>query len=339
MEIRRDISLADATTMKVGGFARYFADAQSIADVQEALLFAKQEGLPLFILGGGSNVLAPDEGFSGLVLRMSLSGVTWEEQEQCVLVHASAGEKWDKLVGETTERGLWGLENLSLIPGSVGGAIVQNIGAYGVEVCEQVVSAHVLDTGSGEVRTLSAGACMFDYRESIFKSHPELLVLGATFVLSRKPRPRITYKDLATVFANTDEALLTSKQIRNAVIAIRSGKFPDLALYGTAGSFFKNPVVSRPIAEVFLLQYPGAPSYDQADGSVKLSAAWIIDHVLHMRGSREGGVGSWDAQALVIVNYGDASSSEIKKFISEIQKRAKEVTGITLEPEVVMMHE
>ncbi len=324
--------------MKVGGTARYFVDATSVPDVRNALAFAKKEGLPVFILGGGSNVLAPDDGFAGLVLRMSLSGVTWEEHDDAVHVHASAGEKWDQLVGTTTAKSLWGLENLSLIPGSVGGAIVQNIGAYGVEVCEQVVSVDVLDTNSGEVRTITARECMFDYRDSIFKTHSELLVMGATFQLSGTAHPRIAYKDLANIFAGIDAQTLTPSQVRNAVIAIRSGKFPDLEHYGTAGSFFKNPLVTRVAAEEFLKRYPNAPHYDQTDGSVKLSAAWIIDHILHMRGARDGEVGSWDAQALVIVNYGDASATEIKKFISEIQKRAHDETGITLEPEVVFMH-
>ena len=338
MELRRDISLAEATTMKVGGIARDFVDAESIADVREAIAFAIEEGIPFFILGGGSNVLAPDDGFSGLVLRMSLTGISWDVHGDRMHVHANAGEAWDKLVAATTTKGLWGLENLSLIPGSVGGAIVQNIGAYGVEVCEQVVGVDVLDTKSGEVRVLSAGECLFDYRESVFKSHPELLVLGATFMLSSVPHPRITYKDLANTFGNTDTELLTSAQVRNAVIAIRTGKFPDLLHYGTAGSFFKNPLVTRPIAEEFLKRFPDAPHYDQPNGDVKLSAAWIIDHILHMRGSRDGAVGSWDAQALVIVNYGDATADEIKKFISEIQKRTFDETSIMLEPEVVFMH-
>ncbi len=343
MTIRENVLLAPYTTFHIGGPARFFAEVKTDKDLTLAVTFAHDHNLPIFVLGGGSNLLVADEGFSGLVIYMKNEIVEWKEEGGEMLAVADAGVSWDRLVAMCVERELWGLENLSGIPGSVGASVVQNIGAYGAEVGSRIAWVDIYEKDSQTFKRLSREDCKLAYRESIFK-HPEgsqYIVLRVAYMLSRTGVPDINYKDI-TEYAAKEKPVRTLHDVRSAVLTIRSRKFPNYPEHpniGTAGSFFKNPVVSGEEARVFIARYPEAPAYPQKDGNLKLSAAWIIDHVLHMKGVREGEVGTWSAQALVMINYGDASAHDVAAFASGIIKRAYNETNIQLEPEVVYVGE
>ena len=338
MTIRENILLAPYSTFKVGGPSRYFAAVTNDDDVRDAVRFARENDLEIFVLGGGSNVLIADSGFPGLVIRMENKGVQWGVKGGSSTAIADAGMTWDTLVALCVSRGLFGVENLSGIPGTVGASVVQNIGAYGVEIAERVEWIEVYDREDDSVRRIAAADAAFGYRESIFKhdAGKQLIVLRVAFLLSHKAELKREYKDIQSYIREV-KPVTSLLDMREAVLAIRSRKFPDLEKYGTAGSFFKNPIVEASAAARFLQRYPDAPNYPLLGGSVKLSAAWIIDHILHMRGVREGNVGTWSEQALVLINYGGASADEIKNFAAHIQERAFHETAIALEPEAVFV--
>lgn len=341
MEIKEFIPLAPLTTFKVGGAARYFCDIHSLADLTEAVAFAREKNLPIFILGGGSNILISDLGFPGVVLHMMIDDSEWENSGDSVSVTLGAGVVWDKFVEESAERNCWGVENLSAVPGTVGASVIQNIGCYGAEVSEVVEWVEVYDSKKNTLRTLARADCLFGYRDSIWKhkSGEGLIVTRVKFRLSRKGTPKITYKELREFFAATRKEPETPSDVRAALLWIRGEKFPDLAHYGTAGSFFKHPIVSRADGEAFLQKFPGAPHYDEGENKMKLVAGWIIDHALGLRGLRKSAVGTWEKQALVLVNYGGASAKEIWIFAEELAQQAKKETNISLLPEVVRVGE
>ncbi len=336
MELREDIPLGALTTFRIGGNARYFTDVHCDDDVREALRFAKEKHLPTLILGGGSNLLIADSGFSGLVVHMNSLNMSFEEKDEHVFFIADAGVVWDTLVARAVLEGLWGLENLSSIPGKVGASVVQNIGAYGVEAGNLLAWVEVYDPHKDHVTRLMKEDCRFGYRDSLFKSPEgrELVVLRVAFTLVRESKVNIGYKDLMQ-YDREVKKIISLADAREAVVHIREKKFPELKSFGTAGSFFKNPVVKQDKANEFLHTYPHATSFPQHDGTVKLSAAWIIDHVLHIKGERVGDVGSWEAQALVLVNYGHATAYDVASFANTIIEKCFASTGILLEPEVV----
>ena len=336
MELREHISLAPFTTFGIGGDARYFVSAHHDDDVREAVRFAKEKQLPLLVVGGGSNLLIADSGFSGLVLHVTSANVSVEERDKAATLIADAGVEWDALVAHSVTEGLWGLENLSLIPGKVGASVVQNIGAYGVEAGNLVAWVEVYNPRNDRVMRLMKEDCRFGYRDSLFKSPEgkELVVLRVAFALVRESKVNIGYKDLMQYDAEVKN-IITLADAREAVVRIREKKFPELKSVGTAGSFFKNPVVKKDKAEEFLHTYPHATLFPQHDGTVKLSAAWIIDHVLHIKGERVGDVGAWGAQALVLVNYGHATAYDVASYANTIIEKCFASTGIQLEPEVV----
>jgi UDP-N-acetylmuramate dehydrogenase len=218
MEIKEQVPLAPYTTFQIGGPAAHFASVASQEELEEAIIFAKAKSLPKLILGGGSNVLISDLGFEGLVIQIHIKGI---EVEEDTLI-AGAGEEWDALVERAVTEGMWGIENLSNIPGTVGGAVVQNIGAYGAALSEVLKWAEVLDTQTGEVAHYTNEECQFEYRDSVFKHNPDLIVLRAALTLSREPKPNTSYKDLAARFKDSS---LDLGAIRQAVIEIRKGKF------------------------------------------------------------------------------------------------------------------
>ncbi len=336
MEIQEHVSLAPHTMFHIGGLARYYCTAKSDEDVIKAVRFATAHHMPYFVLGGGSNILVSDHGFSGIVIHMKSHEIIWSDDG--TLVVADAGVSWDKLVEASVERSLYGIENLSGIPGSVGGAAGGNIGAYGSEVSSTLDWVEALDTVTGEIRRFMNKECELGYRESIFKSEKgkHLIILRAAFRLSRMGVLDRKYKDVAEYEKDTGE-VVSLREMRRAILTIRARKFPGDGSIGTAGSFFKNPVVTGEEADAFLERFPGAPNFPQDDGRVKLSAAWIIDHVLELRGVREGNVGTWSSQALVLVNYGGATETEMKDFARMIIERAKKETDITLAPEVIFV--
>jgi len=333
MRLLSDVLLSPYTTFRIGGKADFFVEAATLPELQEACQFASSKSLPVFILGGGSNILVADEGWRGVVIKIEIGGIRLEERDGVSLVHAGAGVSWDELVAWTVERGLWGLENLSGVPGSVGGAVVQNIGAYGAAISEVLESAEVLDTRNSQVRTFSVQDCAFDYRDSFFK-HDDgaYIVLSASFALSREPQPNLSYKDLTVRFGDQTPALT---EVREAVLQIRREKFPDLSKEGTAGSFFKNPILPKTEALALQARYPKMPLFDMPEtAGVKVPAAWIMDKVLGLRGYALGRVRLFEKQAFVVVAEPGARAEEVRVLAEEVTRRVREECGIELEPEV-----
>ncbi len=336
IQIQENEALAPLTTMRAGGNARFFVQVKSSDDIREALLWAGERELPVFILGGGSNTLVPDEGFGGLVIKIEIKGITYNETEEGVRVTVGGGEIWDNVVRDVVSRNLWGIENLSLIPGCVGGAVVQNIGAYGVEAREIIFCVEAFDTLTMKIKTFSNKECMFGYRESIFKKNNHLIVISASFDLVYDGASRLDYEDVKKYFNEKEIVIPTLVEIRDAVVAIRTAKMPAPPI-GTAGSFFKNPIISEDKFEDLKKQFPEIKAYPQADGTVKLSAAWLLDKVGNFRGVRRGDAGVHERQALILVNYGSATTRDIRALAEVMKREVKEKTGVVLEEEVVIL--
>ncbi len=331
MVIEENVPLAAFTTFRIGGAARFFVRIATLQELQEALSFAKEKVLPALMLGGGSNMLIADEGFLGLVIKIEILGIEIIRADESAQLVAGAGESWDKIVERTVEEGLWGVENLSGIPGTVGAAPVQNIGAYGVELKDSFLWAEALNVTTHEVVRLDAPDCAFSYRSSKFKRNAgQYVVLRVAFRLSENPEPKLSYKDLALAFKETKPSLA---QIRSAVLTIRAQKFPDLSVEGTAGSFFLNPIVSAEVAATLKKEYPDLPQYP-AEGSVKISLAWLLDKVLHLRGSSIGGARLFEVQPLVVVAKRGTSSRDVEALAEEVIKKIQNTFGISIECEV-----
>ncbi len=333
--IRENVPLAPQTTLKVGGAARFFVSVTTVPELVHAISFAKEKSLPIFILGGGSNILVDDGGFSGLVIKIDIRGVSYEEKGDTVFITVAAGESWDALVADTVSRGLWGIENLSGIPGTVGAAPIQNIGAYGTEIENVIEHVHVFDRSTGEEKHLTREQCSFAYRDSIFK-HEEgarYVVTAVTLRLSRTPTPNISYKDLTEYFKNTTR-VPTLQEIRDAVLSIRAKKFPNLRMVGTAGSFFKNPIISSHAFTQLRTLFPDVPGFPTTDGRIKVPLGWIFDHGFGLRGHREGNVSLFEQQALVLVANEGATAREVSAFAERITATVKEKIKIDIEWEV-----
>jgi UDP-N-acetylmuramate dehydrogenase len=296
--------------------------------------------LPKLVLGGGSNVLLTGD-FDGLVLHIALQGraVVGDEKTH-YLVRAAAGENWHAFVQWTLAQGIGGLENLSLIPGTVGAAPIQNIGAYGLEIKDVFHSVTVFDPRSGETRVMDAAACRFGYRDSVFKREEGsgLIILDVTFALPKQWQPNLRYAELAAepgLGLGLDKAP-TPQQVADAVIAIRRRKLPDPAVIGNAGSFFKNPLVPGAQCTELLARFPNLVHHAQPDGSEKLAAGWLIDQC-GWKGRNLGAAGVYPKQALVLVNNGGASGAEVVALARAIQVDVQTRYGVLLEPEPVFI--
>lgn len=285
------------------------------------------------VLGGGNNVLFTED-YDGTILVPVSRGIAMRSEEGDVVhVRAEAGVEWDDLVEWTVARGLWGIENLSLIPGKVGAAPVQNIGAYGCEAADAIERVHLFCVESGAMLSLDAAHCAFGYRESVFKHELKgrAIITAVDFRFSRTPRPKLGYGDVEREVAARGGATL--RNIREAISAIRRSKLPDTAVTGNAGSFFKNPVVDAATAGRLAAEYPDLPRYPAPDGRVKLAAGWLIDRA-GMKGFRCGRVGVHERQALVLVNLGGATGGEVLALAREVQARVRERFGIAIDTEV-----
>jgi len=335
MHIEEQVPLAPLTTMGVGGTAQYFVRAETDDEIIRAIAYARDHDLSWTVFAGGSNVIIPDEGINGLVIHVALTGVSFVEDHAGARVIAKAGENWDGVVAACVERGLGGIENLSGIPGSAGAAPVQNIGAYGVELADVFEWLQAIDTRTDDVVTFSRDDCHFGYRDSIFKrtDGSSYIITRLALRLSGTAPVRIDYKDLAQYFQDSGEPP-TREQVRNAVLAIRARKFPDWHTRGTAGSFFKNPVITKRRYTALRERYPELPGHEMANGRIKLSAAWILDRVCDLRGYRAGNVELFEKQPLVLVNYGGATADEIERFAAWVNDLVNERTGLTLDREV-----
>lgn len=333
LRLETQVPLAPLTTLGVGGTAQFFAEAHTENDVEEAIVYARTHHLLLFPLGNGSNVLVPDSGVAGLVVKMSLQNIALQDGTDTALLVADAGVAWDSVVDYASTRGLFGVENLAGIPGTVGGAAVQNIGAYGAELADVFEYAEVMSSVTGARRRISRAEAAFAYRTSFFKTHAEYILLRVAVRLSKTTVPNIAYADLAQAHAS-GEALSTPADIARAVRAIREKKFPKSSDEGTAGSFFKNPVVSPETFSSLEQRFPGLPSFAQKDGTKKISLAWILDKILSLKGFAHGRARLYEGHSLIIVARRGAHAAEVDALVSEISARVFAATGIMIEREV-----
>ena len=349
MVLQENIPLAQLTTFHIGGPARFFVDAKSRAEVESAVALARSRNLPLFILGGGSNLLVSDSGWPGLVLRVAIPGIERRpgaNEQGKVLFEVGAGEFWDRFVSQAVAAECAGVECLTGIPGSVGGTPVQNVGAYGQEVAETIESVEVFDLKAGEARDLCPEACNFGYRSSIFNTteRGRFIILRVTYALTPGGEPGVTYADLKRHFAGR-EIRPNLAETREAVRHIRALKgmliTPGDPDSQSAGSFFKNPVLSaeqhadlqkRAAAKKLTI-----PAYPALEKSKKVSAAWLVEHSGFARGYGSGHVGISSRHALAIVNRGEATAAEVLALKDQIQQRVEEIWGVVLEPEPVMV--
>ena len=285
------------------------------------------------VLAGGNNILFTRD-YDGVLLTPVARGITLlSDDGDEVRVRADAGVEWDDLVEWAVGRGLWGIENLSLIPGQAGAAPVQNIGAYGCEAKDAIRRVEMYCVETGAMLTLDAAHCGFGYRESVFKHDLKgrAIITAVEIALTHTPRPRLGYGDVEREVEARGGATL--RNIREAICAIRRAKLPDPVVLGNAGSFFKNPVVGAAAAERLLAEYPDMPHYPAPKGRVKLAAGWLIDRA-GMKGRRKGAVGVHERQALVLVNHGGATGGEVIAFAHEVQERVREKFGIEIDTEV-----
>lgn len=341
LTIKENIPLAPFTTLKIGGPARYFTRAETEGDVVEAFEYAEANGLRVFILGGGSNILVSDIGFDGLVLQIALKGIVPVEGTAGV-TFVAAGEDWDGFVAYCVENELAGIECLSGIPGSVGGTPVQNVGAYGQEVSETITSVRCFDRAEKRIVELSNSDCGFSYRTSIFNStrRDRYVVLSVTFALTPGGPPKIAYKDLREIFADRTPAL---RETRDAVLRIRRRKSMVIDESDpnsrSAGSFFKNPIVDETRVEGIrqAAGTAGPPTFPAADGRVKIPAAWLIERAGFYKGFRLGSAGISTNHSLAIVNLGNACAAEVVELKNLIQQTVEEKFGIRLQPEPIFV--
>jgi UDP-N-acetylmuramate dehydrogenase len=343
MNLQENVPLAPLTTFKVGGPARYFAEVKTRTEVSEAVDFAGSKGLPLFVLGGGSNLVISDAGWPGLVLRVAIGGI--EEQGNGVF-EVGAGEEWDKFVASAVARNCAGVECLSGIPGSVGGTPVQNVGAYGQEVSETIDSVLALDLKDGQLHEFCNDACGFSYRASIFNTteRGRYIIVRVTYKLVPGGEPKIQYADLKKHFAGRSKTPPLA-DTRHAVRQIRAAKGMLITAGDedcrSAGSFFKNPILSQraydDLVKLAAKKDLQVPSYPSSGSLVKVSAAWLVEQSGFSKGYRSGNVGLSRKHALAIVNLGEATAADVVALKEHIQERVKDIWGIGLHPEPVFV--
>ncbi|WP_434766374.1 UDP-N-acetylmuramate dehydrogenase [Pseudomonas triticicola] len=333
LQVQPQVSLKAFNTFGVDVRAQLFAEAHSDDDVREALAYAASHNVPLLVIGGGSNLLLTAD-IPALVLRMATRGIrVLSDDGSRVVVEAQAGEPWHPFVQHTLAQGFAGLENLSLIPGTVGAAPMQNIGAYGVEIKDVFAGLTALDRQSGELRDFSLEQCKFGYRDSVFKQQPgRWLILRVRFTLDRAAHLHLEYGPVRQRLSEQGIEQPTPSDVSRAICSIRSEKLPDPALLGNAGSFFKNPLVPAAVVTQIQAQHPDLVAYPQADGQMKLAAGWLIERA-GWKGFRDGDAGVHKLQALVLVNYGTATGLQLLDLAQRIQKDIAERFHVELEME------
>jgi UDP-N-acetylmuramate dehydrogenase len=334
-EISENVSLKPYNTFGLEAKAKYFSVFRSVEELIEILSDHKYKNEKKLFLGGGSNILLMND-YDGLVLKNEIIGieVVLENTEKVVL-KAGGGENWHSFVLETIERNLSGIENMSLIPGTVGAAPMQNIGAYGVEVKDVFVELEALNLGNFEIEVFDKDKCNFGYRESYFKHEGKgkYVILNVSFELSKKPVFNVSYGAIRDTLDQMGVKELSVKAISDAVIAIRKSKLPDPAEIGNSGSFFKNPEIEKRLYENVKQQYPAIPCYPIDEKTVKVPAGWLIEQA-EWKGKRIGDIGVHTKQALVLVNYGGGKGQQIADLAYEIQTSVFDKFGIRITPEV-----
>ncbi|HLX85397.1 MAG TPA: UDP-N-acetylmuramate dehydrogenase [Terriglobales bacterium] len=356
MTIQENVPLAPLTTLQVGGAARYFAELKREDDVSEVVRFARGRDLPLFVLGGGSNLLVADSGWPGMVLKIAVGGISTlnpddknKDKGNAVLFSVGAGVDWDDFVAQAVVQNCSGVECLSGIPGSVGGTPVQNVGAYGQEVSDTIESVRAFDTQTARIVVLPRPACGFRYRSSIFNTteRGRYIILRVNYRLKRGGTPTLTYADLQKHFAERLAAkqMPTLAETQDAVRAIRRSKgmliVPGDDDCHSAGSFFKNPVLTaeefKELTERASAQGLEIPSYPALDSQHKVSAAWLVEHSGFAKGYTAGAAGISHKHALALINRGAAHASDIVALKDEIQHAVQRAWGVLLEPEPVFV--
>jgi len=335
MNILENHSLLSYNTFGVDVKARYFIPVVSTSDLPAIIDFIHANNYRVIVLGEGSNILFTKD-FDGIILQMQIGGIhVVKENDEYYWVKAGGGVKWHELVTNTLRAGMTGLENLSMIPGTVGAAPVQNIGAYGTEFREvmEALEAFMLETG--EKKYFKNKECAFDYRDSIFKNElkDHFLISNVVFRLNKKPVFNLSYEPLKKKILESGKSDLTAIDISRAVMEIRQNKLPDPAITGNAGSFFKNPIVERSFWENLKNTYKLIPGHPATDTQMKIPAAWLIEQC-GWKGKQVGNVGVHDQQPLVLINNGDANGTEIMNLSKKIQSSVKSKFGISLKPEV-----
>lgn len=342
LTIEREVNLKPFNTFGLPAVARRLVRIRSDGDVRRVVDHPELGLAPKFVLGGGSNIVLTRD-VDAVVLKVEVPGLRLlEEREDAWIIEAGAGVAWHELVRWSIEQGYPGLENLALIPGTVGAAPVQNIGAYGIEVKDRIDSVEAVDLVTGRAVLLPASVCRFAYRDSVFK-HSDFGGLAGKSVITRvrlrcpKPwQPQLGYLDLARKVEQTGVTAPTPRQIYDWVCEIRRAKLPDPAVIGNAGSFFKNPVVTEDQCRDIIGRDPGIVHYPMPDGTIKLAAGWLID-ACGWKGKTVGGAAVYDKQALVLVNRGDARGAEVVTLARAIQESVYGRFGIRLEPEPVVV--
>jgi UDP-N-acetylmuramate dehydrogenase len=335
MKLFQNYPLQDITTFHAKVFAKYYTVFSSPEFLKQILSSPEVRSMPFIILGGGSNVLFTGN-FNGVIIRNAIEGIeVIKEEGDAIYIRANAGEKWHDVVLYCVNRNYGGIENLSLIPGTVGAGPIQNIGAYGVELKDVLFELEAMHIKTLEIRKFSNAECKFGYRESIFKKEEKgnYIILSVTLKLHENPTVNVSYGTLKKELEDAGIAHPTIKDVSNAVIKIRSSKLPDPDKIGNAGSFFKNPVIPDSIFEKIKENYPAIVSFPATNGFTKLAAGWLIEQC-GWKGKRVGDAGVHKDQALVLVNYGDATGNEIYALSTQIINSVKEKFGVDLEREV-----
>jgi len=331
--ITNNSDLKPFNTFGISAKAAHFATFSNVSELRKLIL--ESNDIEILILGGGSNILLTKD-FNGFVLKNEIKGFEIvEENEDFVIVKVGAGEIWHEFVLWCINKGFAGIENMSLIPGSVGASPMQNIGAYGIEIKDVFEELEAFHISSGEIHHFDNKSCEFGYRESVFKRKlkGQYVILNVSFKLSKKPNLNTSYGSIETELRNMGIEKPTIKDISNAVIAIRQSKLPDPKQIGNAGSFFKNPVVDQNIVDKIIREYPDVPNYPAEKGKRKLAAGWLIEQA-GWKGRTFDNYGVHKNQALVLVNYGGASGNEIYSLSTEIINDIQKRFGVTLEREV-----
>ena len=335
MNLQQNVDLQNYNTLRLSALAQYFVEATDESDARDAVLWAEQRNLPVTVLGEGSNVVCRPY-IPGLVLLLRTTGVQLiTDDGRHIRLRVAAGENWNALVHWSAKQGFHGLENLVAIPGSVGAAPVQNIGAYGVEVAQFIGGIRALDTGTAQIVHLSPEDCAFGYRDSLFKRKDgkHLLIMSVDFVLDRQAKPIADYPSLNAALAG-DPA--TPQRVLDCVKHIRQQRLPDPTQAPNVGSFFKNPTVSWHQGEVMSMRWPDMPQYPAAEGSVKLSAAWLVEQA-GWRGRSEAGVGMSDQHALILVNHAARTAQPVLSVADSIVESVDQAFGVRLQMEPVVL--
>lgn len=335
MNILKNQALKTLNTFNLEANAKKLVKLTSVQELQELIASGILQHEAHFVLGGGSNVLFSQD-FNGLIIQPEIMGIEIiEESENDICLKIGSGEVWEDLVKYSVDHNWGGIENLALIPGNAGAAPIQNIGAYGTEIKDVLISVEAIDLKSGEIKVFNNKECQFDYRYSIFKGKykGQFVITSIVIKLTKNPKVNLSYRAIKNEFEGQDESKLSIKDVFDKVVWIRESKLPDPEKLGNAGSFFKNPVISQAKLESLVLEFPEIVHFPHKPNEAKLAAAWLIDYC-GWKGKRNGDAGVHDKQALVLVNHGNARGKEIVDLAIEIQRSVFEKFGVELEFEI-----